>query len=147
MFGLTRWNAFDDVFDVQRQVDRLFNDFWRDLPTRTSRDWSSSSFNVTATDDAWRIDIPLPGIDPQHVTLEVSGSTLSLRAEDPEAKDGPALRYQQTFTVPQFLDLDRVTASHRHGMLQLTVPLKESVKPKRIAIERGEEQKQIGAAA
>ena len=35
MFGLTRWNSFDDVFNFQREVDRLFNQFWSDLPTRT----------------------------------------------------------------------------------------------------------------
>ena len=146
MFGLSRWNQFDDVFDFQRQVDRLFNDFWRDLPTRTPRDWNST-FQVNATEDAWRIDIPLPGIDPQNVSLEVSGTTLSIRAEEPEAKDTNSLRYQQSFTVPQFLDLDRITASHRHGLLQLTVPLKESVKPRRVAIERADEPKRITAAA
>ena len=31
---LTRWNRVDDVFDFQREVDRLFNQFWSDLPTR-----------------------------------------------------------------------------------------------------------------
>ena len=36
MFGLTRWNSFDDVFNFQREVDRLFNQFWSDLPTRTT---------------------------------------------------------------------------------------------------------------
>ena len=37
MFGLTRWNSFDDVFNFQREVDRLFNQFWSDLPIRTLR--------------------------------------------------------------------------------------------------------------
>ena len=37
-------------------------------------------------------------------------------------------------TLPQFLDLDKPRASHRYGMLQLSVPLKESVKPRRIEI-------------
>lgn len=33
MFGLTRWSPFDDVFNFQREVDRLFNQFRSDLPT------------------------------------------------------------------------------------------------------------------
>ena len=33
MFGLTRSGSFDDVFNFQREVDRLFNQFWADLPT------------------------------------------------------------------------------------------------------------------
>ena len=47
-------------------------------------------------------------------------------------------------TVPQFLDLERISAAHRHGMLELTLPIKESVKPRRIQIEGvGEQQKQL----
>ncbi len=36
MFGLTRWNPVDDMFSFQRDVDRLFNQFWNDLPMRTA---------------------------------------------------------------------------------------------------------------
>ena len=43
MFGLTRWNSFDDVFNFQREVDRLFNHYRADvrpgalLPVRPHR--------------------------------------------------------------------------------------------------------------
>ena len=46
--------------------------------------------------------------------------------------------------IPQFLDLEKLTASHRHGMLRLTLPLKDSVKPRRVQIEtQAEDQKQL----
>src|SRR6188474_1053832 len=145
MFGLTRWNSFDDVFNFQREVDRLFNQFWSDLPTRTAAG-SSPSFQVNTTDDGWRIDVPLPGIDPKDVSLEVAGSTLTIRAENTsgDKKDMNVARYEQTLTIPQFLDLEKLSASHRHGMLRLTLPLKESVKPRRIQIDtQVEDQKQL----
>jgi HSP20 family protein len=150
MFGLTRWSPFEDVLNFQREVDRVFNQFWSDLPTRTATASGSSSpsFQVNTTDDGWRIDVPLPGVDPKDVTLEVAGSTLSIRAEVPsEDKDKNPTRYEQTFTIPQFLDVDKLTASHRHGMLRLTLPLKESVKPRPIQIEtHAEDQKQLVGA-
>jgi HSP20 family protein len=144
MFGLTRRSSFDDVFDFQREVDRLFNQFWSDLPTRTTAG-SSPSFQVNATDDGWRVDVPLPGIDPKDVSLEVAGNNLTIRAEVPsEDRDKNVSRYEQTFTVPQFLDIEKLSASHRHGMLRLTLPLKESVKPRRVQIETHiEDQKQL----
>ena len=46
--------------------------------------------------------------------------------------DAPVARYEQTLTIPQFLDTKKISASHRHGLLQLTLPLKESVKPRRV---------------
>jgi HSP20 family protein len=145
MFGLTRWNSFDDVFNFQREVDRLFNQFWSDLPTRTATATGPSpSFHVNQTDDGWRVDVPLPGIDPKDVSLEVAGNNLTIRAEVPSEGDKSVSRYEQTLMIPQFLDLEKMTASHRHGMLRLTLPLKESVKPRRVQIEtQVEDQKQL----
>jgi HSP20 family protein len=147
MFGLTRWNSFDDVFNFQREVDRLFNQFWSDLPTRTAAG-SPAAFQVSTTDEAWRIDVPMPGIDPKDVVLEVAGDTLTIRGEFArEDKSNNGARYEQTLTVPQFLDLQKLSASHRHGMLRLMLPLKESVKPRRVQIEtEPEEHKQLVGA-
>ena len=64
MFGDSRWSPFEDVFNFQRDVDRFFNQFWSDLPTRTAAA-ASSSIQVNTTDDGWRIDVPMPGIDPR----------------------------------------------------------------------------------
>ena len=143
---LTRWNSFDDVFNFQREVDRLFNQFWSDLPTRTAAG-SSPSFHVNTTDDGWRVDVPLPGIDPKDVSLEVAGNNLTIRAEAPsDAGDKNVSRYEQTLMIPQFLDLEKLTASHRHGMLRLTLPLKDSVKPRRVQIEtQVDDPKQLAA--
>jgi HSP20 family protein len=147
MFGLNRWNSFDDVFNFQRELDRAFNQFWNDLPTRTANT-SSSSFQVTATEDGWRVDVPLPGIDPKDVNLEVAGNNLTIRAEIPnEGREKNVSRYEQTLMIPQFLDLEKLSASHRHGMLRLTLPLKESVKPRRVQIEtQTDDQKQLTGA-
>jgi HSP20 family protein len=144
MFGLTRWNSFDDVFNFQREVDRLFNQFWTDLPTRTATG-PSPSFHVNQTDEGWRVDVPLPGIDPKDVSLEVAGNNLTIRAEVPsDGGNTNVSHYEQTLMIPQFLDLEKLTASHRHGMLRLTLPLKESVKPRRVQIETHmEDQKQL----
>jgi hypothetical protein len=61
-----------------------------------------------------------------------------------EGGDKNISRYEQTLMIPQFLDLEKLTASHRHGMLRLTLPLKESVKPRRVQIEtQVEDQKQL----
>ena len=147
MFGLTRSNSFDDIFNFQREMDRVFNQFWNDLPARTAG--AAGSFQVNATDDGWQVDVPLPGIDPQHVTLEAAGNTLSIRAEVPqEGGRSNVTRYQQTLTVPQFLDVEKLSASHQHGMLRLTVPLKESVKPRRIQIAtQPDEHKQLAGVS
>ena len=126
----------------------MFNEFWSDLPTRTATtNGASPSFHVNATEDGWRIDIPIPGIDPKDVNLDVAGNTLSIRAESTgEEQEHELGRYEKPFTIPQFLDLEKLSASHRHGMLRLTLPLKDSVKRRRVQIEtQDESQKQLAS--
>jgi HSP20 family protein len=140
-------NPFDSFFSLQREFDRMFNQFWTDLPARTTN--ARSTFQVQSDDDRWRIDVPLPGVDPKDVSLEVAGNTLTIRAGQSTAEgqhdNRQAYRYEQTLTIPQFLDLDRISAAHRHGMLELTVPIKESVKPRRIQIAgAGDDRQQLG---
>ena len=138
-------NPFDNLFALQREFDRMFNQFWSDLPERTTG--TRSSFQVNSDDDQWRIDVPIPGIDPKDVSIEVAGSTLTIRAGETSGganQNRQGYRYEQTLTIPQFLDLDRMTAAHHHGMLQLTVPIKDSVKPRRIQIAGlGEERQRL----
>jgi HSP20 family protein len=149
MFGMSRWNSFDDVFNLHREVDRLFNQVWSEMPLRTTASASPSfPFQVRSSEDGWTVDVPMPGIDPKDVKLEVAGNTLSIRAEAPrDDKDAPVARYEQSLTVPQFVDLDKLTAAHRHGMLRLMLPIKDSVKPRKIEIQtQYEDQRQLSAS-
>jgi hypothetical protein len=57
MFGQTRTNAFEDIFNFQREADRLFNQFWNDLPTREAAS-ASTPLNVETADEEWRLDTP-----------------------------------------------------------------------------------------
>ncbi len=148
MFGSKAVTPLHDLFNMQREFDRLFNQFWNDLPTRHAALASTASVQVKATDDGWRLEIPMPGIDPEHVRLETAGNSISIRTEEQsgERAGGNTARHEQTLSLPAFLDVERIQASYRHGMLQLTLPLKDSVKPRRIQIDTTGEQKQLATA-
>ena len=135
MFGQTRRSSFEDVFNFQREADRLFNQAWADLPARAFLSAPTYPFQVHTAEDGWRIEIPMPGIDPATVNLEVAGNTIVVRSEQEGGRNDGATQWEQTLTLPRILDLEGIRATHRHGLLVLTVPLKESVKPRRIQIE------------
>ena len=145
MLGMTRYSV-DDFFTFKRQIESVFDQFWNELPGRTAAG-HSPSFQVTTTDDGWRVDVPLPGIDPRNVNLDAAGHTVTIRADQPASIDTAAARYEQSFALPQFLDVEQISASYRHGMLQFTLPLKDSVRPRRIPIDGVTDQKQIASAA
>ena len=148
MFGQTRVSPFEDIFSLQREADRLFNQLWSDLPARSVRPTPTYPFQVHTSEDSWRVEIPMPGIDPAHVSLEVAGNTIVVRAEQDGGRNDTTKQWEQTMTVPQILDLSGITASHRHGMLALTIPLRDSVKPRRVQIDgvAADAQKQLTTA-
>lgn len=147
MFGQTRFSPFSDIFNFQRDADRLFNQLWSELPAGFNRPAVAYPFQVHTSPDNWQIEIPMPGIDPKQVSIDVAGTTISVRAEQNGGRYDGESRYDQSMTVPQFLDLDRITATHRHGMLVLTLPLKDSVKPRRVEIvDVVESQKQLATS-
>lgn len=148
MFSQTRWSPFEDIFNFQREADRFFNQFLSDVPARSARSTAGYPFQVHTAEDSWRVEIPMPGIDPASVTLEVAGNTIVVRAEQDGGRNDGATQWEQTMTVPRILDLEGIRATHRHGMLVLTIPLKESVKPRRIQIEgvAADTQKQLTTA-
>jgi HSP20 family protein len=147
MFGSNRWNAVQDIFDFHRNVDRFFNQFWNDLQASSNNATSAYTFQVQTEPDQWRVMVPMAGIDPKLVQIEVAANTISIRAEQNGGSRDGEVHFSQTITVPQFLDLDKISANHRHGMLELTVPLRDSVKPRRIEISgvhtAGTPQKQL----
>jgi HSP20 family protein len=145
MSGLTRSNPIEDLLDFHNNFDRFFNQLWNDLPARTPTVPNTQlHLHGRASDDAWTVSLPMPGIDPKYVTLDASGNTLSIRADQPYA------RFEQAITVPNIVDLEKVKASYRYGMLDVTLPWKDSVKPRRIQIDMTNsesEQKHIHAVA
>jgi HSP20 family protein len=148
MLGLTRWNPFDDIFNMHRSLDRMIDQFWSELPSRTAA-VTSAGFRVKTSEDGWKLELPIAGIDPKNVTVEASEHGVTVRAVEPAESEGAArMRYEQSLTLPQFLDLDQMTAAYRHGVLELSLPVKAGEKPRRIEIQGIENtQKRIAAAA
>ena len=141
MADLMRWNPFDELQKFTDTFDRLVSRWrsgaaWRESPANAS---------VSGVDDGYRVRIPLPGIAPENVTLEVTDRTIHVRAVE---RDGEteSTRYEEVLTLPASVDADKVRATYRHGLLELTLPYQDAVKPRRIGIET-EQPKQLSSAA
>jgi HSP20 family protein len=146
MTALTRWTPFDDLFRLHRRLDRLFDEVFgigEDFG-RGPRLGFVPPVEMTSTDDSYQVRVALPGVDPKDVSIEVSGNVLTIRGEhraersDAEVSEFDYGRFERSLTLPSTIDLDKVTASYRHGVLELRMPWKESVKPRRIPIQTTE---------
>ena len=139
MADLKRWNPFEELRRLADEFDRRLSSW-----SHSGSNDLTSTREMASEDDAWRIRVPLPGIDPKNVQINVSGRTLSLAAEQQE-RDSVA-RYREVVTLPDDVDLDKISARFRHGLLELTLPKSEAAKPRRIEIA-SDEPKQLSSAA
>ena len=141
MADLVRWNPFDELQKITDMFDRLVNrrrsgSAWYESPTNAS---------ISGMDDGYRVRIPLPGIAPENVNVDAAGRTIRIRAIE-RAGDTVVSRYEEVLTLPASVDADKLRATYRHGLLELTLPYQEAVKPRRIEIET-EQPKQLSPAA
>jgi HSP20 family protein len=101
--------------------------FRRPAPSR-GRAWFAPTTDVVREGDDAVVRVELPGVDvAEDVTVEVDGNRLTVRGERREEQSGEGWResrtgsFRRTFTLPQHVDADAVTASYDAGVLTLRV--------------------------
>lgn len=129
-----------DAFD--RQVDRLFNEALRDFDA-SSQTWVPAS-NAWEDDNGFYVQMALPGWEPKEIALEVKNQVLTVKGErNVELKDSEKYhlreiadgQFTRLFRLPSFVEHDKATATHKHGLLTITFPKREEAKCRRIMIE------------
>lgn len=93
----------------------------------------SPPVDVFETQDAITVQIDVPGVNKDDVTLRLEKNELDVVAARREALHGP-VEYRRTFTIPQDVDGDAIEADLAKGVLTLTLPRKASAKPRTIQI-------------
>jgi HSP20 family protein len=154
MFRTTRWSPFEELNSLHREMDRLFGREYGDSGTPGA---FAPALEVHSGKDAWHVRVALPGVDPKNVQIDLSGDTLTIRGErspiQPVGTDKAQThvseiaygRFERILTLPDAIDSEKVSASYNNGMLELALPLRESVKPRRIEVKGGD-QKTLHAA-
>ncbi len=129
-----------DEFD--RQIDQLFDEAVRAFGTSDNL-WAPAC-NAWEDDNGFYIQMALPGWEPKDISLEVNNQVLTVKGERVvetaasqkyhlrEIADG---RFTRLFRLPSFVDQDKASAIHKHGMLTISFPKREEAKCRRIMIQ------------
>ena len=93
-----------------------------------TKDWVRATADVFESDEAVRVLVDMPGVTADAVEVELDGRVLEVRGRRGEGG------FHRRFTVPPGTDGEAVAAELRDGVLHLTVPKPETVRPRRIAV-------------
>ena len=140
MLSMTRWNPFEELGTLHREMDRVFG---RHIGEEAAAgpDWTPAT-EVRSGEDGWSVRMALPGIDPSQVHVDLHGGSLAISGERTRTEPtGPGYsseirygRFERLFTLPAKVDAEKVSARYDNGMLELTLPLAETARPRRIAV-------------
>jgi HSP20 family protein len=144
--GLEPWVGASDLGDIQTEVNRLFGTFFgRSAQAGPSeRSWAPAA-DMYETKDELVIKADLPGMSDKDVQVSITGDLLSLTGKRMESEVVQPEQYfraerwtgpvERTFQLPIPVQTDKVRASYRDGVLTVTLPKVEAVKPKEIKID------------
>jgi len=145
---VTGFGPFRDAVSLRQAMDRLFEDSFVRTPTQwvpTERERQYQlPVDVYATENEIVIQASLPGIAPDEVQINLEGDQLTIRGELKPPLENVQYLFQErssgvlqrilTVNVP--VDASKAEAVFENGVLTLTLPKAERIKPKTIMVKK-----------
>lgn len=134
-----------DPFAPLANMHKMFNEY-----PLTLEDTSIGAFtpkvNTREGEFAYHVDVDLPGVKKEDINIDVHDRTLTIsgernyknevKEEDYYKVETSFGKFQRSFTLPDSVDVENITASTDNGVLEVTIPkLQEKTAKKRIAVD------------
>jgi HSP20 family protein len=126
-------------------IDRIFEDWTRALNSNGNTNGFALALDVHETEEAYQISADVPGVNSENIDIRLQDDVLTISAEnksETEEKNGNALlkerrygKFSRTLRFPVHVKNDAVEANFENGVLTVTVPKAEEVKPRRIEVK------------
>ena len=129
------------------QLDGLFNDFFRPAFVWDNRTESAPiRVDVKETADAYTVHAELPGVKKDDINVEIEGNEVTIGAEvkrETQAKEGEKVlrterfygKSARRFALPHEIDETKANAKFTDGVLELTLPKKQTVTGRKLAVQ------------
>jgi HSP20 family protein len=152
MTVITRWDPFREFSTLQDRMNRLFRESYG--PEGREESLTSTTFappvDVYEDEHNVTLKIEVPGIDEKDIDVRVENNILTVHGErkfEKEEKEENFRRverqygsFTRTFTLPNTVDPEHVSANYDKGILKIALPKKAEAKPKQIKVNVGSEK-------
>ncbi len=144
--AIIRWDPFRDLLTLREKMNRLFEDV---VTARgQEKEFISSTWNpavdIYESENQLVLTAEIPGVDEKDVEIKIEDNTLSIKGErrfETETKEENYHRlersygsFYRTFTLPNYVDQDKIHAEHENGVLKITMPKRTDLKPRKVKI-------------
>lgn len=147
MTYITRFEPFRDLFNLQGQVNRLFQDFGRGSDELMTTGTFVPPVDVYEDEHSISLSLEVPGIQEKDIDVRLENNTLTVHGErkfEQEQKEENFHRierrygtFSRSFTLPNTVDSEKVAANYENGVLKITLAKRAEAKPKQVKINVG----------
>lgn len=149
MRALVRFNPFREVMNWHKDIDDLFNRFFATSPLDGEEEglataWSPAAESYTK-DGQHIVRLDLPGVNPKDVEVSVTDNTLLIQGErkasqektekDYHYRETSYGRFERRLTLPKGVDAEKINASYKNGVLEVSIPIPVQLAGKKIPIQ------------
>ena len=139
---MERWDPFREFEQLQEEMGRLVQSVWSPAGVGNGGAWTPFA-DVEETEDAWIIEVELPGVDRKDVNVEMRNSELVIVGDIKEKEREGVLRrrarrtghFEYHVTLPGEPNEENIDAKLHDGILTVRVPKTEQAKPRRIEVK------------
>src|SRR5205807_8375417 len=159
MTVLTRWEPFREFATLQDRINRVFRDSYAGEGRDESLTTSSFAPAVDVYEDEHNVTlkIEVPGIDEKDIDVRIENNVLTVHGERKIEREEKAENYRRverqygsftrTFTLPNTVDSDSISADYDKGVLKIGLAKKAEAKPKQIKVNVGSHKTLEGKGA
>ncbi len=139
---LVHWTPFNDLARLQAQMDRVF-----DGPRAQVEEVFRPAVDIVEDAEKILITADLPGVTQSEVELNVDKDVLTLKGsrkvtraagengnEHYRRYERTAGAFERSFRIPPTVDVEKISASMKDGVLALSLPKKAEAQPRQIKI-------------
>lgn len=145
--AITRYHAWahpNHFQDEMKQVfDRFFGEEESDQSNVVTSQWTPR-VDVKEEDKRFVILADVPGVDPNEIEVSMDKGILTIRGErkaDNKEQTGKLTRVERSygafyrrFALPDSADAEGISATGKHGVLEISIPKKAETTPRRINV-------------
>lgn len=129
------------LMNLRDEVDRMFRDFYDDYEQESH--WLPS-VDISESNDKFMLTAELPGVKKENVKINLNHNTLTIEGEkktSEEKKNESSYfnerfygKFKRSFTLSADIDADKIKADFQDGILTVSLPKSERIKPRQITI-------------
>ena len=144
--AIMRYEPWSLLNQLQQQLESSYDDHGSEGSISTA-EWAPA-VDIKEEDNQFVLLADIPGVKPEDIEVHMDAGVLTVKGEKESVtkteKDGykrverSSGSFYRRFNLPDSADGDAINAKCKHGVLEITIPKREAVKPKKINVTSDE---------